>query len=58
MLDQLNILSCYFEVEQSFNLHLLHCIALLSPFFNCSKIFVPFSFDKATTGTYHFVSVI
>ena len=56
MLGQLNNLSCYFEVEQY--LYLFHFIVLLNPIFNCSKDFVSFSFDKVTTGTYNFVSVI
>ena len=33
-------------------------MVLLNPVFNCSKSFVSFSFDKVTTGTYNFVSVI
>ena len=56
MLDQLNNLSCYFEVE--FDLYLSHFIVLLNPDFSCSKSFVSFSFDKVTTGAYSFVSVI
>ena len=58
MLDQLNNLSCYFEVEVICDLYLLHFIVLLNPVFNCSKSFESFSFDKVTTGTYNFVSVI
>ena len=58
MLDQLNNLSCYFEVELICDLYLFHFIVLLNPVFNCSKSFVPFSFDKVTTGTYNFVPVI
>ena len=50
MLNQLNNLSFYFEVEQSF--------VICNPDFNCSKSFVLFSFDKVTTGTYSFVSII
>ena len=33
-------------------------MVLLNPNFNCSKNFMSFSFDKVTTGTYNFVSVI
>ena len=58
MSDQLNNLSCYFEVEQLFVICIWSFIVLLNPVFNCSKSFVSFSFDKVTTGTYNFVSVI
>ena len=40
------------------DLYLFHFIVLLNPDFNCSKSFISFSFDKVTTGTYNFVSVI
>ena len=40
------------------DLYLFHFIVLLNPDFNCSKSFISFSFDKLTTGTYNFVSVI
>ena len=40
------------------DLYLFHFIVLLNPNFNCSKNFISFSFDKITTGTYKFVSVI
>ena len=40
------------------DLYLLHFIVPLNPAFNCSKSFVSISFDKVTTGTYNFVSVI
>ena len=40
------------------DLYLFHFIFLLNPDFNCSKSFVSFSFDKVTTATYNFVSVI
>ena len=40
------------------DLYLSHFIVLLNPDFNCSKSFISFSFDKVTTGTYNFVSVI
>ena len=42
----------------SCDLYLFHFIVLLNPDFNCSKSFISFSFDKVTTGTYNFVSVI
>ena len=61
MLGQLNNLSCYFEVvilRVICDLYLLHFIVILNPVFNCSKSFLSFSFDKVTTGTYNFVSVI
>ena len=41
-----------------FDLYLFHFIVLLNPDFNSSKRFISFSFDKGTTGTYNFVSVI
>ena len=41
-----------------YDLYLFHFIVLLNPVFNCSKSFMSFSFDKVTTGTYNFVSVI
>ena len=37
---------------------MFHFIVLLSSVFNCSKSLVSFSFEKVTTGTYNFVSVI
>ena len=37
---------------------MFHFIGLLNPDFYCSNSFVSFSFDKITTGTYNFVSVI
>ena len=40
------------------DLYLFHFIVLLNPAFNCSKSFISFSYDKVTTGTYNFVSVI
>ena len=58
MLDQLNNLSCYFEVELICDLYLFHFIVLLNPVFNCSKSFASFSFHKVTTETYNSVSVI
>ena len=57
MLDQLNNLSCYFEVGLSFAICIYSILVLLNPDFNCSKGFVSFSFEKVTTGTYNFVSV-
>ena len=55
MLDQLNNLSRWTVIC---DLYLFHFIVLLNPVFNCFKSFVSFSFDKVTTGTYTFVSVI
>ena len=40
------------------DLYLFHFIVLLNPVFNCCKSSISFSFDKLTTGTYHFVSFI
>ena len=40
------------------DLYFFHLIVLLNPDFNCSKRFISFSFDKVTTDTYNFVSVI
>ena len=40
------------------DLYLFHFIVFLNPDFNFSKIFMSFSFDKVTTETYNFVSVI
>ena len=39
-------------------MYFFHFIVLLNPDFSCSKSFVSFSFEKITTGTYNFVSVI
>ena len=40
------------------DLYLFHFIVLVNPVFNCSKGFMSFSFDKAITGIYNFVSFI
>ena len=37
---------------------MFHFIVFLNSDFNFSKIFISFSFDKVTTETYNFVSVI
>ena len=37
---------------------MFHFLVLLNPDFNCCKSLISFSFDKITTGTYNFVSVI
>ena len=39
-------------------MYLFRFIIILNPVFNCSKCFISFSFDKVTTGTYNFLSVI
>ena len=59
MLDQLNNLSCYFFFQIFIcDLYLFHFIVLLNPHFNCSQSFLSFSFEKVTTGTNNFVSVV
>ena len=59
MLDQWNSLGCYSEVEIVIcDLYLFHITVLLNPDINCFKIFLSFSFDKVTTVTCNFVSVI
>ena len=41
-----------------YDLYLFHITVLLNPDINFSKSFLPFYFDKVTTGTYNFVSVV
>ena len=40
------------------DLYLFDFTVFLNPDFNCSKSLLSFSFDKVTTGTYNFVSLI
>ena len=60
MLDQWNNLSCYFEAEYHLWSVFIPFYSFFKSFFfcNCSKRFISSSFDKVTTGTYNYVSVI
>ena len=60
MLDQLYNLSklLFWGWTVNCDLYLFHFIVFQNPDSNCSKSFMPFAFDKVTTGIYSFVSVI